>query len=187
MENQIGPRIKHLRREKGLTLEVLAKRTGITKGYLSKIERGIQTPPISTLSRIAVALGIDMADFFTADRQRSRCTIVRQSEREPVRRSGRAFGYHYEAIAHSHPNKTMDPFVITLVPHATDHTVFSHPGEEMMLVLEGAMMFLFGEERHELREGDCVYFDSSVPHRGECLGDKEAKVLAVISYRKTLD
>ncbi len=49
-----------------------------------------------------------------------------------------------------------------------------------MFVLEGKMMVFLGDEKHILEGGDCIYFDSSIPHRGECIGDKEAKVLVAI-------
>ncbi len=183
MEDQVGARIRKLRRGQGVTLETVALRSGLSKGYLSKVERGLKSPPISTLSRIAVALGLDIAAFFERDGADLKCSIVRQDERQPITRDGSLFGYYYEAIAHPYHRKAMEPFIITLTPHATDKTIFSHEGEEMMLVLEGKMLFYFGEERHLMAEGDCVYFDSGVPHRGECSGEKEAKVLVVISAK----
>jgi transcriptional regulator with XRE-family HTH domain len=182
VERQLGATIRGLREQKGMTLETLAQRTGMTKGYLSKVERGRKSPPISTLSRIAAALNATIADFFERTEEPSRCTITRRHERKPITRNGALFGYHYEAIAHRHHAKKMEPFVITLVPHAKDRTIFSHPGEEMMMVLEGKMLFFFSDQRHVLNEGDCVYFDSGVPHRGQCLGDGEAKVLVVTSF-----
>ncbi len=180
MENQIGSKIRLLRRRQGLTLDAVARRSGLTKGYLSKIERGLKSPPIATLSRIAQALSADMADFFERRNNGSGCTIVRRHERKPVNRDGSLFGYHYEAIAYRYHHKIMEPFFITLMPHATDKTIFSHEGEELMIVMKGRMLFYFGGEHHVCEEGDCIYFDSGVPHRGECLGDEEAKVLVVI-------
>lgn len=180
METQIGAKIRQLRRRQGLTLEAVATKSGLTKGYLSKVERGLKSPPISTLSRIARALDLDMADFFERESNGSGCTLVRVNERRPISRDGTLFGYSYEAVAHRRHHKIMEPFIITLTPHATDQTIFSHPGEEMMFVLSGRMLFYFSDERHVCEEGDCVYFDSGVPHRGECLGDKAAKVLVVI-------
>jgi transcriptional regulator with XRE-family HTH domain len=52
IESEIGKRIKALRNEKGLTLEQLAAQTGYTKGYLSKVEKSIKAPPVSTLGTI---------------------------------------------------------------------------------------------------------------------------------------
>ena len=179
-EDKIAEKIRNLRLEKNITLESLGERTGFTKGYLSKLENAKKVPPIASLSKIARALGVEIADFFDRETKDIRHSIVRKDERKPVIRNGTLFGYYYESIAYKKHHKKMEPFIITLTPHARDHTIFDHRGEEFMFVLEGKMKVLLGDERHILDEGDCIYFDSSIPHRGECIGDKEAKVLVAI-------
>lgn len=180
-EIRIAEKIKNLRLEKNITLDDLGKSTGFTKGYLSKLENSKKVPPIATLSRIAKALGVEIADFFDREINYPRHSIVRKNERKPVIRDGSLFGYYYESIAYRKHQKKMEPFIITLVPHATDHTIFDHKGEELMFVLEGRMRVFLGDERYILDEGDCFYFDSSIPHRGECVGDKEARCLIVVA------
>lgn len=180
----IGNKIRVLRKSMKTTLDTLAVRTGLTKGYLSKIERGLQSPPIATLSKISSALNVDITIFFERRNQEVKCSIVRKDERNPIAQKGNIFGYHYETIAHKKHDKAMNPFIITLIPHPGDQTVFRHEGQEMMFVLQGSMEFLYGDERHILNEGDCVYFDSEVSHRGQCYGDTESKVLVVIYSAK---
>ena len=60
----IGKRVKQLRVKNGLTLEDLASRTELTKGFLSQLERDLTSPSISTLEDIVEVLGISLADFF---------------------------------------------------------------------------------------------------------------------------
>jgi len=179
-EKKIAEKMRNLRVGKNITLDNLAMRTGFTKGYLSKLETGKQIPPIATLSRIARALDVEIADFFDRGTNDENYCIVRKGERKPVIRNGRLFGYYYESIAYGKHHKKMEPFIITLIPHATDHTIFDHRGEELMFVLDGKMKVFLGDERQVLEAGDCLYFDSSMPHRGECVGDRESKVLVVI-------
>lgn len=179
-EKRIAEKIRNLRMGKDITLDSLAEKTGFTKGYLSKLENGKKVPPIATLSRIARALGVEIVDFFDRSTDDSNYCIVRKDERKPVIRDGTLFGYYYESIAYGKRHKKMEPFIITLIPHARDHTIFDHRGEELMFVLEGNMKVFLGDERHALEEGDCIYFDSGMPHRGQCIGDREAKVLVVI-------
>lgn len=179
-ENKIAEKIRNLRLEKNITLEYLGERTGFTKGYLSKLENAKKVPPIATLSKISKALGVEIADFFDRETKDISYSIVRKDERKPVIRDGTLFGYYYESIAYKKHHKKIEPFIITLIPHARDHTIFDHRGEELMFVLEGKMMVFLGDEKHILEEGDCIYFDSGIPHRGECIGDKEAKVLVAI-------
>jgi transcriptional regulator with XRE-family HTH domain len=180
-EIKIAQKIKAFRVERNLTLDDLGKKTGFTKGYLSKLENSKKVPPIATLSRITKALNVEIADFFDREINHPRHSIVRKGERKSVIRDGTLFGYYYESIAYKKHQKTMEPFIITLIPHAKDHTIFEHGGEELMFVLEGKMSVFLGDKRYILEEGDCLYFDSSIPHRGECIGDKEAKTLVVIT------
>jgi transcriptional regulator with XRE-family HTH domain len=179
-EKKIAEKIRNLRMGKNITLDILAERTGFTKGYLSKLENARKVPPIATLSRIARALGVEIVDFFDKTTNDTSYCVVRKGERKPVIRNGTLFGYYYESIAYGKRHKKMEPFIITLIPHAKDHTIFDHNGEELMFVLEGKMKVFLGDERHSLEEGDCIYFDSNIPHRGECIGDTEARVLVVI-------
>ncbi len=91
-EEQVGPRLRALRKALGVTLEVLAERSGHTKGYLSKIETGKKLPPIATLSRISDALGSDIAYFFQRepawDAFDGRVSLVRAGERRQAIRGG---------------------------------------------------------------------------------------------------
>lgn len=187
-KENIGEKIRKIRKDTKTTLDTLAVRTGLTKGYLSKIERGLQSPPIATLSKIASALNVDITIFFERKDHEVKCSIVRKDERRPIAQRGNIFGYNYETIAHKKHNKVMNPFIITLIPHADDQTIFRHEGQELMYILQGAMEFWYGDERYVLGEGDCVYFDSEVAHRGQCCGDVESKVLVVIySAKSTLE
>jgi transcriptional regulator with XRE-family HTH domain len=177
----LGERIRQARAKRSITLETLARRTGLTTGYLSKIERNLNNPPIATISRIATALGVKITDFFEDTSKPRRLSIVRPDERKSVTKDGSLLGYYYQALAHEYHDKCMEPFLITLIPHPTDKTFFTHEGEEMMFVLDGTMKFSCGEEEYIVEAGTCLYFDASVPHRGQSASDKEAKVLVIVS------
>jgi transcriptional regulator with XRE-family HTH domain len=185
-ETRIATNIKNFRLSKGLSLDKLAKLTGLTKGYVSKIEHSEKAPPFSTLLKIAKALRIDM-NLLIADDAESpedmRLCIVRKDERKTVATRGTLYGYHYEALAYKKLGKNMEPYLI--LPAFEERAVFSHEGEEYMYVLEGTHEFIYGEERYSLNEGDSIYFDSIVPHSGRSIGDERAKVLAVMySYKR---
>lgn len=63
----VGMRIAQLRAAYGISQYALWKRSGIAQGALSQYESGAKTPGVDTLERICAALGITMADFFSAD------------------------------------------------------------------------------------------------------------------------
>jgi transcriptional regulator with XRE-family HTH domain len=177
----VGGRLMALRKSSGLTLEELSERSGFTKGYLSKIENGRQTPPIGSLSRIAQALGTDIAAFFRDEEPaaRSRVSVVRANDRPPVQRGETAFGYDYQSLAHELAHKRMQPFVFTFPSEIDKYVFFEHEGEEFLFVLKGRVAFQVGVEKWVLEAGDSIYFESRIPHRGWSVGG-EAQALVVI-------
>jgi transcriptional regulator with XRE-family HTH domain len=185
-EKQIAKNIRKLRLAKGLSLDGLAKLTGLTKGYVSKIENSEKAPPFSTLIKVAGALDIDMNLLIAEDAEsphEMKLCIVRKGEGKVVSAHGTLFGYRYEALAMNKLGKNMEPFLIT--PAFDEKAVFSHEGEEYMYVLEGVHEFAYGEEKYVLHKGDSIYFDAIVPHRGRSIGKKRAKVLAIMySYKR---
>jgi transcriptional regulator with XRE-family HTH domain len=180
VEAEIGKRINAFRAQKRITLEQLAKQTGFTKGYLSKVEKSEKSPPVSTLGIIARALGVTISALLGEEASRSSFCLVRRDERPLIARDGSAFGYSYEAMAYKYPNKIMEPFLLTLPVKPKKRTLYQHEGEEILFVIQGTMKFLHGNEEYVVNEGDCIYFDSSLPHWGESVGPKEVKCFMVI-------
>jgi transcriptional regulator with XRE-family HTH domain len=176
----IARKIRNLRLQNKLTLQKMGERTGFTKSYLSMVESGKKSPPIATLSKIAQALNVDIAAFFEQKRPEDQMTLVLKGEGKPVVRDGNIFGYRYESIAPTKRHKKMEPFIVTHIFQTKKLGWFDHEGEELFYVLEGRIKFLYGDKEYLLKEGDCLYFDSSIPHRGESVGKKPAKVLVVI-------
>ncbi len=185
-EKEVISKIQSLRKSRGITLEQLAKMTGLTKGYLSQIENSNRTPPFSTLDKIAYALGVDITYFFinSMDEQvDSKITIVKPEERKKVAPGGLRRGYGYEALAYKKAGKNMEPYIITVDSHSVGS--FKHDGEEFLFILEGTLEFIFGGEKYILKPGDSVYFDSGIEHSGRALGNENVKMLCIIyNYRR---
>jgi transcriptional regulator with XRE-family HTH domain len=184
-EADTANRIKALRAENGMTLEQLAQQTGFTKGYLSKVEKSKKAPPVSTLGNIARAFNVTISSLLGEERARTSLCLVRRGERPLVARDGTAFGYSYEAMAYPYPNKMMEPFILTLPVGIKKRTFFQHEGQEILFVIQGRMRFFHGNEEYVVEQGDCIYFDSSIPHFGESIGRKEVKCFMVI-YNRTI-
>jgi transcriptional regulator with XRE-family HTH domain len=185
-ERSIARNIKTLRIEKKMSLEELARLTGLTRGYLSKIERSHKAPPLSTLNKIAVTLGVQLTFFLQEDTEKVRdnkLVVSRKDQGRKVVTKGTLYGYEYEAIAYNKPGKNMEPFIIR--PTMGKEGIFKHEGEEFMYVLEGTHEFKYNGKKYILKKGDSIYFDSGVPHSGRSLGGRKAKVLAIIySYKR---
>lgn len=186
-EHSIGARLLALRARKRVTLEQLAEVTGFTKGYLSKIENSKKVPPIGSLARIAAALDADIAYFFqTRDgNARSSTSVVHRKDRQPVVRGGTAFGYDYVTLAHNRRNKRMEPFLFSFPRRIAGHVQFQHDGEEFLFLLTGRVEFEVDGEKYILEEGDSLYFDANLPHRGRALGASAKAIVVTYSPHRS--
>ena len=179
-EKEIGKNIRRMRQAAGHSLDAFAQLTGLSKGYLSKLENSEKSPPVSTLIVIAEVLKTTLSDIFNEGTETISASLVKKGERKPMARNGTFFGYSYETLAHKYPHKSMEPYLLTIPAGSTESAVFQHKGEELMFVLQGTMHFHHGTEEYMVEEGDCIYFDSGVEHYGISVGDKDLKIMMVI-------
>jgi len=180
-EAEIGIRIKQFRKLRKLTLQGLANYTGFSKGYLSKLEKSVKAPPISTLGKIAKVLGVSIAVLLGEERHNSPISITRKHERPLVAERSALYGYSYQAVAPRYPNRRSEPYILTLPPKVKYRGgMFQHDGEELLFVLQGRMKFQYGDEEHIMEVGDSAYFDASVPHLALQEGTEKTKCLCVI-------
>lgn len=181
----IGAKIKKLRLANKLTLQAVAKETGFSPALISQIENNNVSPPIATLSKLAKFFDVKIGVFFTEEEEEYRYEVVRRGERKMVprviSRAGTSQGYFYESLSWRKQNKKMEPFILNVTEKATEENTYSHDGEEFLFIMKGAAELLLDNERINLDEGDCVYFDSSMKHRLLSRDGQEVKVLAVVT------
>jgi quercetin dioxygenase-like cupin family protein/DNA-binding transcriptional regulator YiaG len=178
----LGSRIHQARQRRGLTLQDLSSRTGITVEILERVESHKMIPPLGELIKLGKALEMKMGYFISPGVEKP-MTVVHADKRPVVSRHGKKrseqYGYSYESLAPEKANRFMEPFLITMVP--TEVTELSaHDGQEFIFVLEGEMRAQVGDQVEILRPGDAVYYDSNTPHLVRCYGEKPAKILAVL-------
>ena len=133
-ERTIGENIRRLRVRAGLTLTSIAQRAELTKSTLSKIETGKTSPPISTLIRIARAMNVPIVEFFVDEDKNPACVLTRKGKGQIVIRNGSRFGYSYEALALKKPDKSVEPFLLTIRPDDPPGE-FHHTGQEFIYML----------------------------------------------------
>ncbi len=185
LEKLIGQEIRRHRLANRVGIGMLAKRAGISKGFLSKIERGAKAPAISTLIRIATALNIRISALLEPKHRDQQVSLVRKEERPPALHYANAFGYRYCALARNVDWKHMEPFTISYPPNPKRRGKgLQHPGEEFLMVLRGNVIFTINGKEYSLRPGDSLYFDSSIPHWGRSAGGKQAEVLDISFVHK---
>lgn len=138
--------------------------TGLTRGVLSKVENFRVTPSLATLSKMAQAFGVSMSELFEGLDDRPEMVVVRKSERKIVERDRPDSKIVYHALAHTRPNKIMEPFLLEVPPGEARRQKLAHEGEEFLMVLKGEVDYEYGDQLFQLREGDCLYEDGSTEH-----------------------
>jgi transcriptional regulator with XRE-family HTH domain len=181
----VNSTIRQIRKSRGMTLGELASRSNLTKGYLSKVENGRRSPPVSTLQSLAVALRVDLAELLESPaagpEHSDSLEIVRAAEQEDRELSPVATGegYSYKSLVRSLKNKYMSPFLMVIPKGKTG--AFSHDSEEFGYIVSGNVRFEYDGENYTLDEGDSFYFDSRKPHR--MINDqKEPAVIVAVNF-----
>ncbi len=177
-EQTLGANIRQRREEAGITVTELARRAGLTKSAVSKIETGKASPPISTILRIAQALNVPLAELFTEPEPSLPFALTRAGEGHIITRDGSRFGYSYEGLALDMKRKAAEPFLLTIRP-GDPQGAFKHGGEEFVYMLSGQMEFCVGKQKLRLGRGDALYFNPSHPHSTRIIGKKPARFLCL--------
>ena len=188
---RIGERVKHLRTKKSMSLEDVARESGIAPATLSGIEDFTVAPPLGDIINLAKAFQVSVGELF-GDSADSPFCIVRSDDRKSVSRfspaGGTTGGYGYESLGHQKQNRQMEPFLVTLTPVEEPRQVAPnlHVGEEFLYVLAGEVEVQLSGHTDLLKQGDSIYYDSNLPHLVSCHGSQPATILAVIYAKKEL-
>lgn len=176
-----------------MTLKALSEKTGLTEGYLSKIENSASAPPISTVRRIATALGFDLSYFLLPDNPELNHTrnieIDRLDNSQGERFSAKPldendYGYEYKPLALKKKGKNMEPYI--LVPDFEPGGLVQSNGEYFMYVLKGSIDFFYGAHKYSFSTGDSAYFDGHIPFQAKSTGREKAELLVIIyPYKKS--
>lgn len=173
-EIDLGARIRTLRQARGSTLRELAAEAGVTESFLSQVERGVASPSIASVQRIARALDHTIAALFTEDQPVGR--VVRAAERRRVAYPGlRAVD---EFLTRSTDGR-LQVIHSTVEPGGgTGEEPYAHDSdEEVLIVLEGSLDLWVGNEQYHLETGDAVTYASRVPHRNTNPGPGVTRLL----------
>jgi transcriptional regulator with XRE-family HTH domain len=162
---KIGLRIRQARRDRELTLADIARRTGLSKGLLSKIENFRALPSLPVLAVIARSLNIGMDSLVKniGFDEAAPHQLVPADGRVALKRE-KAVGFKYAALmSRALGDIGFESFVLTLGPGAKRKPV-STDGDEFIFMLKGKIKFVLGKEQLSLSAGDAFYFDGRVPH-----------------------
>ena len=189
IEYQIGQKIRALRLERSVTLDQLANEVKLTKGQVSKIENGKVSSPVSTLTRIAVALAVEPGYFFqNTTGTQPRASLVRKEERKVIVGRGTKLGHSYELLAYGLPfQKDFEPYLMRIEEKDIDpeKNVFRHPGHELLFMLKGKMDYRHGGQIYHMEPGDSLFFDGNTEHGPVRVYLPPVEFLSIISNIKS--
>lgn len=156
--DRVAPRLRDLRRSRGLTLEAAALRAGLSPAHLSRLETGHRQPSLPMLLALARIYGTTVGEVLGE----------LPPEEQPVIRGGRAApmnadGWTYHQVGAS--GRAMQALRVVVPYGAQGDLVRVHPGEEWLYVLDGRLRLVLGDTVHEMAPGDSAHFDSLTPHR----------------------
>ena len=173
-----GATLRALREQRALTIASLARQVGISAAAISQIESGTVQPSVTTLRKLAAALGVPVFRFFLpADA--AAASLVRRGERKTL---GLArTGARYELLTPSLQGR-LELMEITMDPgQASAPERISHPGEECLVIIKGHGVLELGDDIIDMRTGDAATFQASLPHRLRNVGQRPLSALSAIT------
>jgi transcriptional regulator with XRE-family HTH domain len=178
-KQELGERIKRFRLDKNLTLKEVEVKAKVSATHVSEIERGMTSPTVGALAKIAKALGTEPAYFLQSDTYPP-VSVVRKVGRRVLRYED--WGAGIGCLSKGIRRGQVSFLEVGLAPGLTNNLEpLAHTGEELVHILKGVVEIHIGSERFLLKEGDSIHFKSSEPHTMKNIGDGQARVLWVAS------
>jgi quercetin dioxygenase-like cupin family protein len=169
----IGGKIKKVRVEKKVPLERVANETGFSIDYLKQVEAGKAIPAVGAILQIARALEIDSASLLKETGS--------NLERRIKAHTKRTENYAYTTLTPGAENKHLKAFRVVIEAQKEHQGVeYVHEGEEFDYVLSGKVQVTVGHHINTLVAGDCLHFNSGIPHKLKSISNERAELLVVI-------
>ncbi len=173
----IGPKLHSLRKQAGLSLQQLAARSDVSAAAIHKIEQSDMVPTITTLLKVAGALGRPVAYFVDEEEVASDPTVfIRDGHQPPILTSHT--GIDLAGISGTYGRFYLAGARATVIPGASsgDHFL-EHPGEELIYLLDGELEFVVNGQSYCLHPGDSLHFRTVQPHSWHNPGTVDAIAL----------
>jgi transcriptional regulator with XRE-family HTH domain len=172
----IGPKLRALRKQAGLSLQQLAAKADVSAAAIHKIEQSDMVPTITTLLKVAGALGRPVAYFVDEEDVADPTVFIRNGEQPPILTSHT--GIDLAGISGTYGRFYLAGARATVVPGASsgDHFL-EHPGEELIYLLSGELEFVVNQQTYRLQPGDSLHFRTVQQHSWRNPGAEDAVAL----------
>lgn len=178
--SMVGQKMSDLRRVKGLSLQQLADISDVSPAAIHKIERSGMVPTITTLLKLATALGVSVGYFVEEDEAPLEPVHYTASDqRQGVYTPHK--GLSLSGITGSYRQFQTAAAIARMAPGATSgDKVLSHSGEELVHILSGEVLFRVNGRDYALKTGDSLQFNGNIPHHWENKSRSAAELLWVV-------
>ena len=174
----IGERLRELREAQNISMRTLATKSGLSANALSMIERGRASPSVSTLYKLAEALGISITTFFSSDTERKQVVFLKSEMRTRV---GFTRGI-FEGLGGEQFVGRVEPFMLTLENSANSGPrTMTHSGHEFVFCLRGALEYQVERQLYHLESGDSLLFAAHLKHKWRNPGRMVTAAIIIIS------
>lgn len=172
----LAQRIRILRERRNLSQRALAEASGLSRNTLSLLERGQSSPTVSTLKRIALALGVEIDTFFDTS-EHVNIVHFKSDQRPHVQ----LLDVSMADLGVGMLDQMVTPLLLQLKPEARSGPPISHGGQDFIYCVSGELLYTVGGQAFVLEPGDSLLFDGRLPHRFQNTGSEMTEVLIVLS------
>lgn len=174
----IGERLRELREARNISMRTLATKSGLSANALSMIERGRASPSVSTLYKLAEALGISITTFFGSDAERKQVVFLKSDQRARVSFTRGVF----EGLGGEQFVGRVEPFMLTLENSANSGPrTMTHSGHEFVFCLRGELEYQVERQLYHLEAGDSLLFAAHLKHKWRNPGRNVTSAIIIIS------
>ena len=174
----IGPKVRRLRQDSGLSLQQLARRADVSAAAIHKVERGDMVPTVTTLLKLASALGRPMGHFVDGDGEPAAVAHHVRADERPAAPS--LPGAAQAVVSGPAERFTLRGRVADIDPGA-ELVPDRHGGEDLLLLLDGLLDVSVGDEHYAVADGDSLHFPADHRVRVHNATSAPARVLWVSS------
>jgi transcriptional regulator with XRE-family HTH domain len=174
----VATSLRELREARGISMRTLATKSGLSANALSMIERGKTSPSVSTLYKLADALGVSITAFFGTETEKKQVVFFKSDERTRMSFTRGVF----EGLGGAQFSGHVEPFMLTLEsgaasgPHGIVHT-----GHEFVFCLRGKLEYQVDKQIYQLEAGDSLLFASKLQHKWKNPSSNVTTALIIIS------
>ncbi len=174
---RVAQRIRRWRDESGLTLQELARRSGVATSTIQKVETFQMVPTVAVLLKIARGLGRSASDLVSEGPGAAAVVHLEPEQRHPV---GRRRQMTFERLSGDLAGAEVELWRVVVQPgQGSGRDEIAYAGEELVLCEEGEITFRVGSDEYRLRSGDTLHFKASTGHAWRNEGDAPARFLIV--------